>query len=143
MGSRLFRRVREERGLAYYVGCENVLGVWPGRFDFYAGAEPEALEEVESEFLLEVQRLRDEGLSEVELTRAKAKIRGRKLMGKQDLGSEALVDALNELYGLGFQYGDRELEAIERVDRAATQEAARAFLDPERFVVSVVGPPSR
>ncbi len=40
LGSRLFLRVREKLGLAYYVGAQNFLGLAPGYFAFYAGTEP-------------------------------------------------------------------------------------------------------
>ena len=34
LGSRLFLRIREKLGLAYYVGAQNVLGLAPGYFAF-------------------------------------------------------------------------------------------------------------
>ena len=37
LGSRLFLRIRETLGLAYYVGAQNFLGLQPGFFAFYAG----------------------------------------------------------------------------------------------------------
>ena len=37
LGSRLFLRIREKLGLAYYVGAQNFLGVAPGYFAFYVG----------------------------------------------------------------------------------------------------------
>ena len=41
LGSRLFLRIREKLGLAYYVGAQNFLGLAPGYFAFYAGTAPE------------------------------------------------------------------------------------------------------
>ena len=40
LGSRLFMRIREKLGLAYYVGAQNFLGLVPGYFAFYVGTEP-------------------------------------------------------------------------------------------------------
>lgn len=37
LGSRLFTRIREKLGLAYYVGAQNFLGLTPGYFAFYTG----------------------------------------------------------------------------------------------------------
>ena len=37
LGSRLFLRIREKLGLAYYVGAQNFLGIFSGFFAFYAG----------------------------------------------------------------------------------------------------------
>ena len=41
LGSRLFLRIREKLGLAYYVGAQNFLGLAPGYFAFYVGTAPE------------------------------------------------------------------------------------------------------
>src|SRR5438045_5504110 len=67
LGSRLFLRIREKLGLAYYVGAQNFIGLVPGYFAFYAGTEPEKAALVESEMLKEAELLRTEGLTEEEL----------------------------------------------------------------------------
>jgi len=77
LGSRLFLRIREKLGLAYYVGAQNMLGLTPGYFAFYAGTEPEKAEQVEKEMFQEVELLRTESLTDQELKRAKAKIIGQ------------------------------------------------------------------
>ena len=58
LGSRLFIRVREKLGLAYYVGAQNFVGLAPGYFAFYAGTMPEKAMLVESELLKETELLR-------------------------------------------------------------------------------------
>src|SRR2546426_7049688 len=100
LGSRLFLRIREKLGLAYYVGAQNFLGLTPGYFAFYCGTTPEDVERVERELFKEVELLQAEGLTEEELKRAKAKIIGQKKIARQDLGHLAATTALDELYGL-------------------------------------------
>ena len=102
LGSRLFMRIREKLGLAYYVGAQNVLGLAPGYFAFYAGTMPEKASQVETELLNEAELLRAEGLTAEELKRAKAKIIGQRKIARQDLGGFAMTTALDELYGLGY-----------------------------------------
>ncbi|MFN7141631.1 MAG: M16 family metallopeptidase, partial [Limisphaerales bacterium] len=72
LGSRLFLRVREKMGLAYYVGAQHFMGLQPGYFAFYCGTAPEKVELVEKEFFNEAELLRSEGLTEEELKRSKA-----------------------------------------------------------------------
>jgi zinc protease len=48
--------------------------------------------------------------------------------------------ALDELYGLGFAYGDQEDARIEAVTLEATRDAAKRFLTPDRHVLVVVKP---
>ncbi len=101
LGSRLFLRIREQLGLAYYVGAQNFAGLVPGYFAFYTGTEPAKAEQVEKELLKEAELLRTEGLTAEELKRAKAKIIGQKKIARADLGNLASTSALDELYGLG------------------------------------------
>jgi zinc protease len=140
LGSRLFLRVREKLGLAYYVGAQNFPGIVPGHFSFYAGTEPEKVAQVEEEFLAEVALLRNEGLTQSELDRAKAKIIGQKKIARQDLGGYAMTTALDELYGLGFAQTDSEDEKFQAVTLDAVKSAAQKYLTPDSLVISVVKP---
>ena len=140
LGSRLFVRIREKLGLAYYVGAQHFMGLLPGYFAFYCGTAPEKVELVEKEFLKEAELLRNEGLTEEELNRSKAKLIGQKKISRQDLGSYATAAALDELYGLGFDFGDREDAQIEAVSLADVKSAIQKYLKPNSYVVSVVQP---
>jgi zinc protease len=140
LGSRLFVRIREKLGLAYYVGAQNFLGLVPGYFAFYVGTEPEKATLVEAELLKEAELLRAEGLSEEELKRAKAKVIGQKKIARQDLGGYALSAALDELYGLGFNYSDSEDAKYEAVTLEQVQAAAQKYLKPDALVIALVKP---
>jgi zinc protease len=140
LGSRLFLRVREKLGLAYYVGAQNFMGLAPGYFAFYTGTEPSKAAQVETELLKEAALLRNEGLSEEELKRAKAKVIGQRKIARQELGGLAMAQALDELYGLGFAYGDTEDAKFEAVTLEQVKAAANKFLKPDAFVVSIVKP---
>jgi zinc protease len=140
LGSRLFLRIREKLGLAYYVGAQNVLGLAPGFFTFYAGTEPEKAGLVETELLTEAELLRHEGLTVEELKRAKAKIVGQRKIARQDLGSFAMTTALDELYGLGYAYTDTEDVRYEAVTLEDVKAVARKYLTPNALVIAVVRP---
>lgn len=140
LGSRLFLRIREKLGLAYFVGAQNFPGLGAGYFAFYAGTEPEKLEIVETEMLEEVILLQKSGLTPEELRRAKAKVIGQKKIARQDLGGLAMAHALDELYGLGFDYSDKEDVLYERVTAEEIIAAANEFLRPESAVISIVRP---
>ena len=141
LGSRLFLRIRETLGLAYYVGAQNFLGIEPGYFAFYAGTAPEKVALVEFELLKEAESLRVGGLTPVELQRAKAKLIGQKKIARQDLGSYATTTALDELYGLGYQSCDTEDIRYETVTLEDIQRIARTYLTPERCIIALVRPP--
>lgn len=140
LGSRLFLRIREKLGLAYFVGAQNFQGLVPGFFAFYVGTAPEKAELVEQELLAEAAQLRAEGLTGEELKRAKAKLVGQKKIARQDLGNQAMTHALDELYGLGYANSDAEDTHFEAVTVADTREAANRYLRAEDAVVAVVRP---
>jgi zinc protease len=140
LGSRLFLRIREQLGLAYYVGAQNFAGLAPGYFAFYTGTEPTKVALVEKELLAEADLLRTEGLTAEELKRAKAKIIGQKKIARADLGNLASTTALDELYGLGFQRTELDDAKYEAVTLEQAKAAAQKYLKPDAFVVSIVKP---
>jgi zinc protease len=140
LGSRLFTRIREKLGLAYYVGAQNFLGLSPGYFAFYTGTEPEKVQQVETEMLKEAAALRTDGLTAEELKRAKAKVVGQKKIARQDLGNYAMVTALDELYGLGFDHSDKDDAKYESVTLDDVKRVAAKILAEDKFVISVVKP---
>lgn len=140
LGSRLFVRIREKLGLAYYVGAQNFLGVLPGYFAFYVGTDPAKVDLVEAELLKEAEELRQHGITAEELKRAKAKVVGQKKIARQDLGGYAMSSALDELFGLGYQQTDTEDAKYESVTLEETKEVAGRYLNPNTLVISVVKP---
>jgi zinc protease len=140
LGSRLFLRIREQLGLAYFVGAQNLAGLTPGYFAFYTGTEPAKAAQVETELLKEAELLRTEGLTAEELKRAKAKIIGQKKIARQDLGNLASLTALDELYGLGWQRAELDDAKYEAVTLEQVKVAAQKYLKPDALVVAVVKP---
>ena len=117
LGSRFFVRIREEMGLAYYVGASQMQGLVPGPFTFYLGTDPEKLDLVKAALLDEIGKLADSGLTSEELTRAKKKLIGQQRIANQSNDSFGYMAALDELYGLGFDHF-KKLEAGDRKDHA-------------------------
>jgi len=138
MGSRLFMRIRDELGLAYYVGASNFLGLVPGYFAFYCGTSPEHAALVETELRAQADALAREGITSEELTRAKAKILGQRKIARQDLGHIASSSALDELYGLGYDNAERDDARIEAVTAEEVREAAREYLNPDRAILAII-----
>jgi zinc protease len=142
MGSRLFMQIREKLGLAYYVGAQNFPGLLTGYFSFYVGTDPTKAELVERELLRESEELREHGLTKEELRRAQAKLIGQRKIGRQDLGTYAATVALDELYGLGYDYSDHEDARLEAVTLDDIRRVAAQYLRPQSVVVASVQPPT-
>jgi zinc protease len=142
LGSRLFLRVREKLGLAYFVGAQNFIGLAPGYFAFYVGTMPEALEQVQKELLAEADLLRNEGLADEELKRSKAKIIGQRKISRQDLASLAMATSLDELYGLGYAHFETEDGLYEAVTAEQVKAVAQKYLRTTACVIAGIAPPT-
>ena len=140
LDSRLFLRIRDELALAYYVGAYQQCGVQSGYFCFYAGTQPKQAEQVVNELLAQAALLRESGVTEEELTRAKAKILGQRAIAKQDIGDMAKSCAESQITGLGYDYLDREDQLIQDVTLEDVLKAARDILTSEGYVISIVKP---
>lgn len=89
--------------------------------------------------LREAALLRESGLTEAELKRAKAKVIGQKKISRQDLGTVAMTSALDELYGLGFNYSDSEDALYEAVTLDEVKAMAQKYLQENNVAVAVIG----
>jgi zinc protease len=139
LSSRLFERVREEQGLAYYVGATRVSGLHSGAFVFYGGTHPQQAEAVHAAIEEEVERVRSGGVEKIELDRCKKRIRSARAMRMQAIGSRAMEAALNKLYGEPVDDGEtfnRRLAALTLDD--LSQHAQRYFKNDQcvRLTVS-------
>lgn len=140
LGSRLFTRIRDDLGLAYYVSAYNFAGIHPGVFAFYAGTSPDQSDLVADEFLKEVEHVTTHGITREELDRAMAKILGQKKINAQSIGNMAMTAALDELYGLGFDNYHREIEAYAAVTLDEIREVARRYFQKSPHVLAIVSP---
>jgi zinc protease len=138
MGSRLFLRIREELGLAYYVGAQAFHALGAGAFYFYVGTDPAKLDLVETELRKEIADLAKNGLSAEELQRAKTTWKSSWL--RQQQGNGAMADALgwDELNALGFAHHAALPAKMQAITQEQTRETAARFLtDAKAFVVRV------
>jgi zinc protease len=143
LGSRFFIRIREQMGLAYYVGASQMQGLVPGLFAFYLGTDPQKIEPVKTALLDEIHKLANDGLSPEELTRAKKKLIGQQEIANQSNDAFGYHCALDELYGLGFDYYkrlDHDVNALTLED--IKQVAAKYFRD-QPYVLATVRPPDK
>jgi zinc protease len=121
MASRLFERVREEKGLAYFVRSGRVLGLDTGMFYFFAGTQPGKEGEVLAEIDAEIARVQAGGVEDVELRRCQARLKAGQRASMQTNASRALQASLNALQGQpinAWKDYDAEIDAVTVADLA-------------------------
>ncbi|HEX4638769.1 MAG TPA: pitrilysin family protein [Chthoniobacterales bacterium] len=142
LGSRFFIRIREEMGLAYFVGAMQMQGLVPGVFAFYLGTDPQKIEPVKTALLDEIGKLASEGLSDVELKRAKKKLIGQHQISMQSNDSFGFQCALDEIYGLGFDYYKQIDSEVNAVTLEETKNVAAKYFKDQPYILATVRPPA-
>jgi len=142
LGSRFFNRIREQMGLAYFVGAAQFNGLAPGAFLFYLGTDPQKLDKVTAEMRSEIEDLANSGLTPDELERARAKLIGAEVIRNQSNSALAGVVAVNELMGLGHDAHKLRKEQIEKISLDDIRKAAAKFFHTESRVEAAVLPPA-
>ncbi len=140
LGSRFFVRIREELGLAYFVGSMQLLGLAPGGLIFYLGTDPAKLAEVLTVFAAEIAALARDGLDADEFRRAKKKLLGKQAISLQSTASLAFHSALDELYGRGFAHYRQLAPKLDALTREDVRVVARKYLHERPAVTAVVRP---
>jgi zinc protease len=143
LGSRFFIRIREQMGLAYYVGAGQMQGLVPGLFSFYLGTDPQKIEPVKTALLDEIHKLANDGLTPEELVRAKKKLIGQQEIANQSNDAFGYHCALDELYGLGFNYYKRLDHDVNAVTLDAIKQVAAKYFRDQPYVLATVRPPEK
>ena len=95
--SRLWQKVREERGLAYSVGASTIMFRDCGYFSVYAGTSPHQTEEVVDITVKEIREIVKNGVTTDELELAKQQARASILLSLEDSASRAAALANSEM----------------------------------------------
>jgi len=140
MGSRLFNRIREDLGLAYYVGAQQFAALGAGAFYFYVGTDPKKIDLAQQEMLRLIGDLAKNGLTAAEIQRAKTAWRSQWLRAQQGNGSMADAYAWNEINGLGHAYYQSLPAKIAAVTDKDIKRVAKAYLDVKQATVVRVMP---
>src|SRR5437879_2758027 len=143
LGSRFFIRIRQQMGLAYYVGASQMQGLVPGLFAFYLGTDPQKLERVRTELLDEIHNLANDGLTPEELQRAKKKLIGQQEIANQSNDAFGYHCALDELYGLGFNYYKQLEYHVNAVTLDDVKKVAAKYFRDQPYVLATVRPPEK
>ncbi len=139
LSSRLFQKVREERGLAYSIWSERAAYQDSGSLAVVAGTAPEHVDEVLRIVAGELELLAQSGITDRELAVAKGNLRAELLLSGEDSGARmSRIGASQLLYG-EVRTVDELLTHIEAVSPEAVATEARALAESPR-TLSAVGP---
>ncbi len=137
--SRLFREIREKRGLAYSVGTYADQYIDRGMVAMYVGTRAENVEEACAIIGRELELLRADGVSAEELSRAKEHVKGRTVLALESTPGRMGRNARSALFGLPFLSIDEVIERVDAVSADDLDELANELYAPERLSAACIG----
>jgi len=139
-GGRLFLELRDKQALAYQVTAFTQEALDPGYFCVYMATDPKKLTKAVDGISRELEKLRQDGLTQDELDRNKRQIVGGFEIDLQRAAARAANLAFNDRYGLGFQEYLEYPKRVLAVTREEVIEVARKILDPQKSALAVCRP---
>ena len=140
MSSRLFEEVRDKRGLAYYVGADNDTSTDAGYFKVKAGVNNEKIYEAIKVVMDELRKIKDNGITEEELQRAKDNISGSMALGLEHSDAVANAYAGPILFEDKVLTPEEELVKIKKVTLEEVHQVAKEVFDNKKLNLAVIGP---
>ena len=137
--SRLFREVREKRGLAYAVGSYNEQYTDSGLIASYVGTREDNVEQACSIIGAEMARLRGEPVSAEELSRGKENVKGRLVLSSESTAARMSRISRATLFDLPLDSLDEMLAKVDAVSVDDLTALAEELYGPERLSAACVG----
>lgn len=140
MAGPLFTRIREELGLAYYVGTSQFLGLNTGLFAFYLGTAPDQLEIARRELQGEITKIIKHGIPANALERVKANVEAREALRNQSPSARARMAALDVLLGHSADHHLSQSERLNAVTAGEIHEVAKELFAKDKATIITVSP---
>ena len=137
--SRLFREVREKRGLAYAVGSYTEQYTDSGMVATYVGTREDNVEEACSIIGAEIERLRSEPVSDEEIARAKESVKGRLVLSSESTAARMTRIARATLFDMPILTLDEMLDRVDAVTVSDIEGLAGELLSQGRMSAAGIG----
>lgn len=140
MGSRLFQRVREELGAAYYVRAETDLYSDHGLLTMSAGVTHEKLRDVIKVGLEEFMRFTKEPVGAEDLDRAKRHVTGQFVLSLETSDTQGYFYGGQEVMGIPLVTPEEYVAKVLSVTTEEIQKVAKDLFTADRLNLALIGP---
>lgn len=139
MSSRLFKKVREELGLAYsvYSYCSHYTET--GLLSVYAGVNPAKAKDAFAAVCEVIETFCKEGVTQEEFSRGREQVKSGSIFSQENTSSQMLLYGKEMLYNRAVYDFERRMTEIAALTREDVTEAIRHNFDFSRAAVASVG----
>lgn len=140
MSSRLFIKIREQMGLAYFVKADLNIYQDTGLFAIQAGLDKSRIAEALTEILEELKRLKTDLVDKKELLKAKTYIKGKVDLSLEDSSEQASWYAAQKVLTNKMESPAEKLKKINAVTPKQIQAVARELFKTKNINLALIGP---
>ncbi|MDR2428328.1 MAG: insulinase family protein [Candidatus Margulisbacteria bacterium] len=139
MSSRLFQNIREKKGLVYSIYTYPTFYLRTGLFTLYAGTQLKNSKQVLDLALKELVLIKRNGVTPVELQRAKEQVKGHLVLNLED-SSSRMSRLLKSLYNYGEIHTVEEImQKVDAVTGDDVQRLANEIFIKEDLQLTAIG----
>lgn len=140
MSSRLFKKIRDEMGVGYYVRSDNRALSDTGYFSVYAGVANDRIEEVLNAVIVELEKLKTELVSGEELVKVKEHLVGTMYLGLESSNALAGYYGIQEIMHQDILTPKEKEKLIRSVTAEEVRKMARKIFVEKNLNLALVGP---
>lgn len=139
MSSRLFQKVREQKGLVYSIYSYPTFYREGGLFTVYVGTQLKATQEVMDIILQEVRNIKTNGITQEELLRAKEQLKGHMVLNMEDTSSRMSWLLKSYYYYDKVNKVEEVMSKIDKVTADDVQRLANEYFITEDIQLTAIG----
>jgi len=140
MSSRLFMEVRHKHSLAYFVRASVEAYEDVGMFVVQAGLDKERIEKAISLILSELEKIRDIGITDEELNRAKEYLSGKAVLNLEDTSHLAQHYAYDSLFAKELLTPEEKIKKVLAITKDEVERVAKDIIDFNKISLAIIGP---
>jgi zinc protease len=138
--SRLYKELREERGIVYSISAWSATPRDPGMFWILSTYEPENHVAVEKGIWEQIEIIRSDGISEKELETARAKVLSGYIFAKETVKGQARSMGSDEFDAHDLHFGKNYIDSIGRVTSDEIVKVLDKYFRPENVAITTLVP---
>ena len=139
ISSRLFQKIREEKGLAYSVYAYHSAYVGTGMFNIGAAMIPENVEIVCEKIGDEIRKIKKEGLTKNELDMAKEQLKGNYILSYESVGARMQAAGRNLLLNRPILPPQEIITKINNITMMDIDNIIKRILDEKTLCTVAIG----
>lgn len=139
LSSRLFQSIREKQGLAYTVQSYISSYISTGSLIIYGGVNPKNNEKYLKSVILELEKIKKDGIMEEEFVRAKEQIKASFAFSQENSTSQMSIYGRHLIYTDKLFDFDKRLQEINSLTLSCVNEIINKYIDTSKIACGFVG----